>query len=118
MLDSITYSLDTILLVGHRDVGRGDVLFRRDTVESFSKSAVHDRLYPIQGCEALTLAFALITSPPDPEKHLQRHAPSIVYPWMYLLMILYIYPGFYYLRFSFEHTIELFPLFPPCELGC
>ncbi|KAF8260171.1 cytochrome P450 [Lactarius quietus] len=50
---------------------------RRVTVEGYSKS-VANNFYPIQSREALMLALALIKSPPDAEKHLQRHASSIM----------------------------------------
>ncbi|KAF8258894.1 cytochrome P450, partial [Lactarius quietus] len=51
--------------------------FRRVAVEGFSKSIVH-RFYPIQGREALMLALALIKSPSEPEKPLQRHTSSVM----------------------------------------
>ena len=51
--------------------------FRRVAVEGFSKSVV-PHFYPIQGREAIMVALALIKSPSDLEKHLQRHASSIM----------------------------------------
>ncbi|KAI9445683.1 cytochrome P450 [Lactarius psammicola] len=51
--------------------------FRRVVVEGFSKSIVH-HFHPIQVREAVMLALALIKSPSDPGKHLQRHAASIM----------------------------------------
>ncbi|KAF8258901.1 cytochrome P450 [Lactarius quietus] len=51
--------------------------FRRVAVEGFSKSAVPN-FYPIQAREALILALSLIKNPPDAEKHVQRHASSIM----------------------------------------
>jgi hypothetical protein len=51
---------------------------RRVAVEGFTKSAVH-LFHPIQAREAFLLALALIRSPSDPEKHLQRHASSIMF---------------------------------------
>ena len=50
---------------------------RRVAVEGFTKSVVPD-FYPIQGREAIMLALALIKSPSDLEKQLQRHASSIM----------------------------------------
>ena len=50
---------------------------RRVAVEGFSKSVVPD-FYPIQSREALILALALMKNPSYPEKHLQRHASSII----------------------------------------
>ncbi len=50
---------------------------RRVVVEGFSKSAVH-HFHPIQSREAIMLALALIKSPSDPEKPLQRHGLSIM----------------------------------------
>ena len=46
-------------------------------MEGYSKSVVPD-FYPIQSREALILALALIKNPPYPEKHLQRHASSVM----------------------------------------
>lgn len=46
-------------------------------MDGFSKSVVPD-FYPIQSREALILAFSLIKNPPYPEKHLQRHASSVM----------------------------------------
>ncbi|KAH9022345.1 cytochrome P450 [Lactarius pseudohatsudake] len=51
--------------------------FRRVAVEGFSKSTVRD-FYPIQGREALMLALALMKNPSTLEKHLQRHAWSVM----------------------------------------
>ena len=51
--------------------------FRRVAVEGFSKLAVED-FHPIQGREAVMLALALMKSPFALEKHLQRHAWSIM----------------------------------------
>jgi hypothetical protein len=51
--------------------------FRRVAVEGFSKAAVQ-HLHPIQGREAIILALALMKSPSTLEKHLQRHAWSIM----------------------------------------
>ncbi|KAH9172382.1 cytochrome P450 [Lactarius sanguifluus] len=50
---------------------------RRVTVEGFSKSAVR-HFHPIQSREALMLALALMNSPSTLEKHLQRHAWSVM----------------------------------------
>ncbi|KAH9022346.1 cytochrome P450 [Lactarius pseudohatsudake] len=51
--------------------------FRRLAVEGFSKSAVR-HFRPIQGREALMLALALMKNPSTLEKHLQRHAGSVM----------------------------------------
>jgi|SRR6266702_4350291 len=51
--------------------------FRRVAVEGFSKSIVH-HFHPIQSREAIMLTLALIKSPSSPEKHIQRHASSIM----------------------------------------
>ena len=59
--------------------------FRRVAVEGFSKSAVED-FHPIQGREAIMLALALMKSPSALEKHLQRHA------WSIMLSINYHFP--------------------------
>ncbi|KAH8985567.1 hypothetical protein EDB92DRAFT_1356158 [Lactarius akahatsu] len=57
----------------------GDLLrrFRRVAVEGFSKPAAQ-HFHPIQNREAIMLALALVKSPPNLEKHLHRHASSIM----------------------------------------
>src|SRR6266702_997175 len=66
-----------ILCHSHAPIFRRWRRFRRVVVEGFSKSVVH-RFHPIQGREAIMLALALIKSPSNPERHLQRHASSIM----------------------------------------
>ncbi|KAH8997632.1 cytochrome P450 [Lactarius deliciosus] len=51
--------------------------FRRVTAEIYSKSTVH-HFHPIQSCEALMLALALMKNSSAPERHFHRHTWSIM----------------------------------------